>query len=256
MEIICCEECYVCGELASFVIVPGATLLREANCQYCTASIRYSDTARIISGIFSRQDRPLAESVGSLHGIAILESQSDGPIHEVLHGLQGYTCFEYFDGIKPGEYKDGILCNDFQNLSFADNQFDLVISQDVFEHIARPDKAFREIHRVLKPGGYHVFTVPVHEGRSSLSRAGLPRVYHGDPLREEGALVHTDWGDDIDSIADAYGMTTTRFDLHCFHSIDEITNADRTYSDYLQKKPIEYFQYNSVVFASKKRTDT
>jgi SAM-dependent methyltransferase len=249
---ICYEKCFVCGKISNFSIVPGAALLREATCGSCTASIRYSDTARVISGVLNREHISLSESIDRLHGKMILESQADGPIHQVLRVLPGYTCFEYFDGLKPGEYKDGVLCNDFENLTFEDNHFDLIISQDVFEHVANPDKAFREIQRVLKPGCFHVFTVPLHEGRNSVSRNGLPKVYHGDPLREEGALVYTDWGEDIVSIVDAFGMRTTRFDLHVLHPIHEITNVDQTYSEYLQKEHIDYFKYNSIVFASMK----
>ena len=253
MAVICYEKCYVCGESSNFNIEDGAVLLREANCSHCYASIRYSDTARVISGIYIQESLSLSEGVDRLHGLSILESQSDGPIHEVLQVLPRYTCFEYLDGVKPGEYKDDVLCNDFENLTFEDSQFDLVISQDVFEHVSLPEKAFREIHRVLKPGGYHVFTVPLHEGRNSKSRNGLPKVYHGDPLREEGAFVFTDWGDDILTIVDAFGMSTTRYDLHILHSIEEITNVDETYSDYLQLPHINYFKYNSVVFASMKK---
>lgn len=38
-------------------------------------------------------------------------------------------------------------------LPFADNTFDAIISQAVFEHLQYPELAVREIRRVLKPGG-------------------------------------------------------------------------------------------------------
>jgi ubiquinone/menaquinone biosynthesis C-methylase UbiE len=43
---------------------------------------------------------------------------------------------------------------DASNLTCKDNQFDLVISQNVFHHVPDWRKAVGEIHRVLKPGGY------------------------------------------------------------------------------------------------------
>jgi ubiquinone/menaquinone biosynthesis C-methylase UbiE len=43
---------------------------------------------------------------------------------------------------------------DAAHLSFKDADFDLVISQNVFHHIARWQTVVREIARVLKPGGY------------------------------------------------------------------------------------------------------
>lgn len=40
-------------------------------------------------------------------------------------------------------------------------RFDFVISSDVFEHVAPPvDRAFRNLHNLLVPGGTLVFTVP------------------------------------------------------------------------------------------------
>lgn len=46
---------------------------------------------------------------------------------------------------------------DAAELSFADNSFDLVISQNVFHHIPNWQKAVSEIQRVLRPGGYLIW---------------------------------------------------------------------------------------------------
>jgi ubiquinone/menaquinone biosynthesis C-methylase UbiE len=43
---------------------------------------------------------------------------------------------------------------DASNLTCKDNQFDLVVSQNVFHHVPDWRKAVREISRVLKSGGY------------------------------------------------------------------------------------------------------
>lgn len=47
-----------------------------------------------------------------------------------------------------------------EKLPFDSNFFDLVVSAWVFEHLSEPQKAFREIYRVLKPGGKVVFLTP------------------------------------------------------------------------------------------------
>ncbi|MBD3272710.1 MAG: methyltransferase domain-containing protein [Elusimicrobia bacterium] len=45
-------------------------------------------------------------------------------------------------------------------LPYQDNFFDAVGALDVFEHVKHDSAAIAEIRRVLKPGGYVIFTVP------------------------------------------------------------------------------------------------
>jgi SAM-dependent methyltransferase len=49
---------------------------------------------------------------------------------------------------------------DGKNIPFSDNQFDVVFSSEVFEHIFNLDEILMEIHRVIKVGGYLVITLP------------------------------------------------------------------------------------------------
>lgn len=42
---------------------------------------------------------------------------------------------------------------DSQNLEFEDNTFDLIISRNLTWNLEKPGRAYREWHRVLKPGG-------------------------------------------------------------------------------------------------------
>jgi Glycosyltransferase WbsX/Methyltransferase domain len=97
---------------------------------------------------------------------------------------------------------------DLERQTFPDQCFNLVITQDVFEHIFDADAAFCEIARTLKPGGAHVFTVPlVNKERPTQRRAsrgsdgailyhGAPE-YHGNPVSAHGSLVTWHWGFDI-----------------------------------------------------------
>ena len=52
-------------------------------------------------------------------------------------------------------------------LPFEGAQFDTILSTDVLEHIGRPDVLWREIARLLRPGGKIILTVPflysIHE---------------------------------------------------------------------------------------------
>ena len=47
-----------------------------------------------------------------------------------------------------------------EELPFGDETFDVVLSFDLFEHIARIDRHVSEVHRVLKPSGYYLFQTP------------------------------------------------------------------------------------------------
>lgn len=109
--------------------------------------------------------------------------------------------------ISGGEIVDGIRHEDIERLSFLDTSFDLIVSNDVFEHVPNPLTAFKECYRVLKTGGTMLTTIPFHNGSDkSIVRAEiidsqlyniLPAVYHGNPVSKDGALVFTDFGWDI-----------------------------------------------------------
>jgi len=238
-------------------------------CPLCNATQRASDVAGVIIHTFLKND-PLSLSKISLPlaPLKIYEAQSTGIIHDCLKNLPDYHCSEYFDDIKPGGLdQNGIQCQDLQKLTFSDNSFDLVVTQDVFEHIHEPDKAFVEIHRVLKPGGYHIFTIPFHEDKKTLRRITIedgkeilkyPLVYHGDPLREQGVPVYTDFGEDFVTKLQELGFVTDAFLCGQWYNSDEIpTILDETsYDTYLKyyttNDLCRFFKYNSWVFRSQK----
>jgi SAM-dependent methyltransferase len=47
-----------------------------------------------------------------------------------------------------------------ERLPFADQSFDVVVAGEVLEHLQFPDVAVADIHRVLRPGGLFVGSVP------------------------------------------------------------------------------------------------
>ena len=130
-----------------------------------------------------------------------------------------YTASHYWTDVSLGSLKGSYYCQNIEKLTFLDESFDLVVTQDVFEHVFNPDLAFKEIYRVLKPGAYHIFTVPYYRGTKTTTRARLNQdgvveyikepVYHGNPVSEQGSLVTYDWGDDIVELIYKWtGMTT------------------------------------------------
>ena len=114
---------------------------------------------------------------------------------------------EYLDGVAPGSTRDGIRCEDVQRLSFGDGSFDLCTSTEVFEHVPDDRAGLRELHRVLRPGGHLLLTVPMSGAPATVERARLvagrvehllPPTFHGDRLKGPGSvLVYRDYGEDI-----------------------------------------------------------
>ncbi len=156
-------------------------------------------------------------------------------IHEVSPVLRGvsaklhkecpsYVMSQYDRGIPFGSnHPLGYRSEDIEKQTFGDECFDLVITQDVFEHLFRPDRAIKEIARTLRSGGAHIATVPiVQKNGSSRRRASLAEngevthhlepQYHNSALADSGTLVTIDWGYDIARyLTEQSGLVTTLY---------------------------------------------
>jgi SAM-dependent methyltransferase len=253
----------------------GASL-RESRCPACASSRRNRDLVRVLlraclprAGEDRRRDASLAARLDDMRALRVYELQAKGAIHDILRALPGYVCSEYYPDIPSGQRNErGILCQDAARLAFADDSFDLVISQDVLEHMEDPWKGFAEIQRVLRPGGMHIFTVPLHEGRKTRPRtrrgdAGelvplLPPVRHKDPLNSEGALVYWDYGDDLPELLAARGIPARVALSAAFYAPEALCRVDDDNSAAACRQAcaagdhVSFFLYNSVVFLAEK----
>ncbi len=115
------------------------------------------------------------------------------------------------------EWMFPIPFEDVQNLSFGSDSFDLVSTNEVLEHVPSIDEALKDLCRVLRPGGWHVGTVPFgFMSNESIRRAVLndrneiehllEPEYHGDPMGDSGVLVFETPGWDILDRAVAAGF--------------------------------------------------
>jgi hypothetical protein len=119
-------------------------------------------------------------------------------------------------GIQGGRVVRGVRHEDVCQLSLADESVDLVVSNDVMEHVPDPKAGFGEIFRVLRRGGILFLTIPFHSGNETTVvraevHAGkvihhLPAAYHGNPVSPEGSLVYMDFGWDVLSMLRAAGF--------------------------------------------------
>lgn len=150
----------------------------------------------------------------------IHESSPMGASSEFMaKNCKNYSSSHYFSDIHTGDIKNGYRCENLESLTFKNESFDILITQDVFEHIHHPELALKEIERVLKSGGAHIFTVPYYPNIKSSPRIIEKNgasvhikepIYHKNPVSIEGSLVTYDWGYDIaDYIYNICKMTTT-----------------------------------------------
>ena len=131
-----------------------------------------------------------------------------GPLYRWLTQKYPHTIgSEYLgDEIARGATNDaGIRNEDLTRLSFPDNQFDCLLSFDVFGHIPNVRQALQECWRVLKPQGSLFFSVPFVKTeekiivRATVGSTGeithlLPAEYHGNPTRADGILAFYHFG--------------------------------------------------------------
>lgn len=138
----------------------------------------------------------------------------------IAASCRGYSTSVYRPDQEFGSIVDGVRNEDLHALTIPSQSVDVVLTQDVLEHVFDPERVVAEIARVLRPGGVHVFTVPFHgdiqHTRVRARRASdgsvehdLPPMYHDDPFDEAGALVTIDWGADLTLLVDGWGDTTT-----------------------------------------------
>ncbi len=202
--------CPLCG---------GRFLVRLARSELGVRCLRCGASATTLSlASVLRAERP-----GFAAG-RVYELSSRGPLFEFLRReVADLTFSEYFDGVAPGEYRDGVQCQDVARLTFADGSFDLVTSTEVFEHVPDDRRGFAEVRRVLRPGGAFLFTVPIENAERTVERAVLergavrhllPPAYHDDRIRGRGSvLVFRDYGRDITARLLGAGFDEARIDI-------------------------------------------
>jgi SAM-dependent methyltransferase len=186
-----------------------ALAMRESSiCSLCRANLRMRAQARTVLDVLGlARTRDFAKMLESNRRFATFEAATNTVFRtRRVVGRPNYVSSEYNEEAPRGAIVNGTLNQDLQCLTFDDASFDIVLTSDVLEHVAELDRSLSEIRRVLKPGGHHVFTIPVDpELPRTIERAhlkgstvvyDLPPVYHGDSMRGDGILAFRDFGAD------------------------------------------------------------
>ena len=222
-------RCNICGNDASFYF-KDPTLYRESlTCSECLATSRYRSIARGIlkavklrTGIEAQSLADLSREEPSVR-LAVYDTQvpfryarDAYPIPEFLSrcGWIDLSISRYSPAVKLGKKLGPNLTNqNLEKLTFPRGSFDIVITSDVLEHVRLDEAAHREIRRVLKPGGAHVFTVPHIRSAETRVRIRIAdpddpsqdeyvmeKEYHGDANAEDGrAISYRAYGTDLDA---------------------------------------------------------
>jgi SAM-dependent methyltransferase len=195
------ERCPVCGNptFSEFWVISqeltsewelneeeAATISRQQgfSCLSCRNNLRAMALAAAILSEFDFCGT-LDQFCDISRNLDILEINEAANLAPFLGKMRGYRLVEYPE-------------IDMLKIAFAAESFDLIVHSDTLEHITDPLGGLVECHRVLRPGGRCVFTVPVIPGRMTRSRAGLSPSYHGRPEEKtEDQRVHTEFGADV-----------------------------------------------------------
>jgi SAM-dependent methyltransferase len=191
-------RCPCCDSATRFVAY-NPWLRDHFRCATCGSIPRQRALIRVISETFPDWTKlDIHESSPS----------EEGASRVLRDRCRGYSASQFFPNQPPGTVVSGHRNENLEKLTFADATFDLVVTQDVLEHAFDPDRVFSEIARVLKPGGAHIFTVPLLNKHQSSevwavrAEDGSPRFlhepeHHGNPVDPRGAPVTMHCGFDI-----------------------------------------------------------
>lgn len=196
------RRCKCCGSVSLFLRLGRS--VEGIRCIRCGANYRYELLAIAIlemSEIF-RQAK------------LIVEFDPNSPLKRVLGRYSDHYVRTFFHAeTERGSEKAGAICQDLQKLTWSDRSIDIMISSDVLEHVPEFEQALAEMRRVLTPGGFHLFTVPMQSKtirRARISNGDVeyikPPTYHLDPLNPVGALVFWDFGLDFEDIFSRNGL--------------------------------------------------
>lgn len=215
-------RCSVCSNRQIFY--KNHKSLREGyQCNNCKSTLRYRGQVDAILSVYSKNSDNLEALLHEQHfvNLSIYEPGAIGPFRKYFSQLKNYSKSFYWEDVNPGAFKDGIQCQDLENLTYPDNTFDLVITSDILEHVRHPWEAIREIYRVLKPGGYHIFSIPITIPipKKTIFRVDtsnnndiflLDKIYHSAPAlnnqKPSKSLVYTDFGNDINEYISDLGI--------------------------------------------------
>jgi SAM-dependent methyltransferase len=193
----------------------------SSDCSCCGAKLRIRRLAEVMLELYPAGNPPApARSIREWvdrpqsRALRIAEINLIDGLHAELSRLPGHAYSEFLERAPGGAVLDGVRREDLTRLTYADASFDIVLTSETLEHVAGLNAALGEIRRVLKPGGRHVFTIPLLPGvvrtfaRAVIEDGRLvqraPAIAH--PGGDVGYPVFTEFGADFPDLLRAAGF--------------------------------------------------
>ncbi len=148
-------QCNVCSKYTSF---PREKLRREMwSCLYCGSTVRFRSIIHALSMELFGKSLPIAEFPHRPDLVGIGLSDWQGYADRLVCKLNYTNTFfhkePFLDITSTG--------------SVPTAHYDFIIASEVFEHVCQPvSRAFENAHRLLKPGGVMILTVPYVDGQT------------------------------------------------------------------------------------------
>lgn len=186
--------CTICRMPTVFLHTQSYSTLRDdLECIFCRGISRNRHLVRVVERLYADRGVRRIKDIDKIEDFSVYISAFSGAVASTIRDLECVVTSEYYDGCQSGEWRDGIQCQNIEEMSFEDQSFDLIITEDVLEHVQDYKRALSDIYRVLKRGGFFVFTVPFFFDRKTEPLWGLeqgtwkpivlPVEYHGDSIR-------------------------------------------------------------------------
>jgi SAM-dependent methyltransferase len=169
-----------------------------------------------------------------------------------IWGADTFTGFwaPWINSVKP-DARDHIRRIENDRTDYPDNHFDIVMSNQVLEHVTNPEAVIADVHRMVKPGGCFIAAFPVietwYEGHIGLyfghrfkSGTAMRRVYFdlchrlGFGLYRNAAKTRREW----------VKMSEAMLDNSCFYYSHQrlMSSIETSFGQPIEDMSVDYMR--------------
>ena len=220
-------RCEICGSGKIMAPPPDGNVRETIICGSCFALGRSEALARVVLARLARDgEDSLAELARRKPECRVHEFGRARGIADTLRGQPWFSVSDFLADVPPGRKGPGKIPREvLTSQTNSDTGLDLVISQDVMEHLADPVIAFAEIAGLLRTGGPYIFTTRQNLGEAKSGgpeeadiHQGMAKCYpppegFGAPTVDCGALVLTEVRTDAGAMLEAVGLHLIEHDV-------------------------------------------